>query len=443
VSGPSSDPIFPRLSSGPRKMEAEAVARHQRGRLEGAMVDAVARHGYWNTTLQELVTLARVSKATFYEHFDSKQDCFLRTFDDIVDEGARQVAEAFDRPGELGDRLLAGLTRLTSLAAEEEEAAYLATVESLALGAAAVPHRDRAALRFERLIRGSFDQSTTQAEVSDLTVRGIVAGLRNCVYRRLRTETVEELPEMAEPISRWVLGYSRPPGEAARRGAAAAASPTQPGPAADPDGDGAPGWDEPPDSERCREELDKRERILRAAARVGVEKGYEALSIPAISTAAAVSNQTFYDHFPGKREAFVAAFDALAANTLSVAGGAFAVEQERPGSGRPEAIGVGLRALLDHIASDRLFARMAFFELPTAGPGALDHADNVLGGFTAYLEAEPGAPGSSRPVPKVIGDAIVGGVWAVIQHEIHSGRLSELPLRAPQIAEFTMSPFDD
>jgi AcrR family transcriptional regulator len=424
-------------------MDAEAVARHQRGRLEGAMVDAVARHGYWSTTLQELVTLARVSKSTFYEHFESKQDCFLRTFDDIVDEAARRVAETFDEPGELGDRLLAGLRRFMALAAEEEDAAYLATVESLTLGAAAVPHRDRAAQRFERLIRSSFDQAPTPAEVSDLTVRGIVAGLRNCVYRRLRTETVEELPEMADPIAGWVLGFSRPPGEAARRGAQAAASPAPIAPAADLDGDRPPGWEEPPDSQRCREELDQRERILRAAARVGVEKGYEALSIPAISTAAAVSNQTFYDHFPGKREAFVAAFDALAADALSVAGGAFAAEQDRPGSGRPEAIGVGLRALLDHIASDRLFARLAFFELPTAGPAALDHADNVLGGFTSYLESEADAPGSGRPVPKAIGDATVGGVWAVIQHEIHSGRLSELPLRAPQIAEFTLSPFDD
>ena len=97
ASGPSAHPIFPRLSSGPRKMGAEAVARHQRGRLEGAMVDAVSRHGYRETTLQELVTLARVSKSTFYEHFESKQDCFLCTFDDIVDE-AEQAGRRGVRP---------------------------------------------------------------------------------------------------------------------------------------------------------------------------------------------------------------------------------------------------------------------------------------------------------------------------------------------------------
>jgi AcrR family transcriptional regulator len=424
-------------------MEAEAVARHQRGRLEGAMIQAVSRHGYWETTLQELVTLAGVSKATFYEHFESKQDCFLCAFDDIVDEASRQIGEAFDRPGDLDERILAGLTRFMSLAAEEEAAAYLATVESLTLGAAAVPHRDRAALRFERLIRDNFDQAPSEHRVSELNVRGIVAGLRTCVYRRLRTETVESLPSMAAPLSEWVLCYSRAPGEAALRAAAAAATPAVP--ASRPADEGAPeepGWEEPPDSPRCRETLDQRERIIRAAARVGVEKGYGALSIPAISTAAAVSNQTFYDNFPGKREAFVAAFDALAANTLQVAAAAFAGAVSRPRVGRPEAIGVGLRALLDHIACDPLFARLAFFELPTAGPAALDHADNVLGGFTSYLEGEPGST-SEEAVPKVIGEVIGGGIWAVIQHSINTGKLSELPLRAPQIAEFAVTPLGE
>ena len=76
--------LFPQLTGGPSKLEPDAVARHQQGRLEGAMVEAVARHGFAGTTLRELVGLAGVSKSTFYEHFESKQDCFLATFDEII-----------------------------------------------------------------------------------------------------------------------------------------------------------------------------------------------------------------------------------------------------------------------------------------------------------------------------------------------------------------------
>jgi TetR/AcrR family transcriptional regulator len=440
----TSGPIFPRLSTGPRKMEAEAVARHQRGRLEGAMVDAVARHGYAETTLRELVTLAGVSKGTFYEHFESKQDCFLTTFDDIIDIISGGIEQAVSEAGDPGEKLLAGLHTFTAVATEEKEAAYLAVVESLTLGADAVPHRDRAAHRFEAQIRQSLDRFPGDHRPSDLAVRGIVAGLRNCVYHRLRDETIEELPGMTDSIAAWVLSYSHAPGDPARRAAAAAAhpAPVPQEPAIEADGEpGPPGWDEPPDSPLSRKTVDQRERIIRAAARVGVENGYEALSIPAIASAAAVSNQTFYDHFPSKRDAFVAAFDALAADALRSVAGTFLAALERPGVERPEAIGIGLRALLDHIAGNPLFARLAFFELPAAGPAALDHADTVLGGFTSYLEGEPDGSGGLA-VPKVVGEMIGGAIWAVIQHEINSGKLSELPCRAPEIAEFTLAPFD-
>src|SRR5690242_15072 len=90
----SSRPLFPQLSGGPRRMPAEQVAEHQKARLEGAMVEAVARHGYAGTTLRELVALAGVSKTTFYEHFESKEDCFLATLDAIIAETTRRVGTA-------------------------------------------------------------------------------------------------------------------------------------------------------------------------------------------------------------------------------------------------------------------------------------------------------------------------------------------------------------
>lgn len=441
ASKPSAGPIFPRLSSGPRKMRAADVARHQRGRLEGAMVDAVFRHGYWETTLRELVTLAGVSKSTFYEHFASKQDCFLRTLDDILDVVAGRVEEA-TRSGSLDEKARAGVRVFADLAVEEEPAAYLATVESLALGAAAVPHRERSAERFEAIVRASMEDADTGHDVTDVVIRGIVAGLRNCVYWRMRTKTAAELPALTDTMADWMVGYARPPGEAARRAAATADAWRPPAESDDPQDAEEPDWEEPPDSPRGRRELDQRERIIRAAARIGAEQGYDSLSIPAIASAAAVSNQTFYDHFPGKREAFVAAFDALAAAAVRSAGEALAAELERPGSERPEAIGAGVRALLEHIAADRLFARLAFFELPAAGPEALDHADRTLGAFAAYLQAAPDPKGETA-LPRAIQDALAGGVWAVIQHEIHAGRGEELPRRAPEIAEFVVTPLGD
>jgi AcrR family transcriptional regulator len=404
-------------------MEAEAVARHQRGRLEGAMVEAVARHGFGETTLRELVSLAGVSKTTFYEHFRSKEDCFLATFDDAILEIDRRVIEAFDEPGDLREKLLAGVGTLMDVVAEEQAAAALVAVDSLALGAAAVPHRERASERFERLIQRGFDESPSPHAASTLTVRGIVAGIRNCVYQHLRAGNIDGLPGASEPIVDWVLCFDRPLGTTARRAAAAARRPAQRPPRSD-DGHG--------------ESEEKRERIVSAATRLGFENGYEALSIPAISGGAGISNQTFYEYFPGKREAFLAGFDKLAQETMSVVMTAAAAESEGP-----EAIGAGMRALLEHIAEDETFARLAFFELTMAGPAALDQADRILGGFTSFFSTDAGVDGADEAFPPVILEAIGGGTWAVIQHEIAAGRRDRLPERAAEIVEFAVAPFDE
>src|SRR4051794_25287721 len=97
-------PMFPRLSSGPGGIGRRQTQRHQRGRLEGAMVAAVAKHGYAETTVSELVGLAGVSKSTFYEHFGGKEECFLATFETIVNEASARVALAYRTDGGLEER---------------------------------------------------------------------------------------------------------------------------------------------------------------------------------------------------------------------------------------------------------------------------------------------------------------------------------------------------
>ncbi|HSS43063.1 MAG TPA: TetR/AcrR family transcriptional regulator [Solirubrobacterales bacterium] len=419
-------------------MTPERVASHQKARLEGAMVEAVARHGFAGTTLRELVALAGVSKSTFYEHFDSKQDCFLSTFDEIVAEVGERVGQAYREHDDFRTRLVAALAAFMDMAVAEPAAARLAAVESLTLGAAGVAHRERGSQAFELMIAQSFEHSPSPGEVPAMTVRAIVGGVRGVVYRRLRAGHQADLPGLVPELVDWALRYQEPDSEAVARACAAAAEPA-PLVQATGDEEGGeaekPGWSEPPDSPRSRAELSQRERIVRAAARVVVEKGYEALSIPTISATAGTSNQTFYEHFRNKRDAFIAAFEILSGQVLAASAAAFATAGDRP-----EAIGVGLRAMLENIAADELFARLAFFELPTAGPAALDFADTAMDAFTAYLTPElrpSGIPGSvSGPILEAIGS----GIWAAIQHEIAHGRTAELPAKAPEITRIALAP---
>jgi hypothetical protein len=59
-----------------------------------------------------------------------------------------------------------------------------------------------------------------------------------------------------------------------------------------------------------------------------------------------------------------------------------------------------------------------------------------IGAFTAFLD--PGAFGATTPrhPPRVVTNAISGGAWAVIQHEIADGHRAALPHLAPELAGF-------
>lgn len=400
------------------------------------MVEAVARHGYGETTIAELVGLAGVSKSTFYDHFSDKEHCFLATFESIVDRLSQRVSEAYLRPGDFRQKLIAALSVFMFFAVEEPAAASLIAVDALTLGTAGVKHRERASERFEILLHRSFDELPERERIPPNTARVVVNGIRGVAYWRLRAGNQAELPGLVEPLVDWALGYGQPEGKLTQRAAAAAAEPAPPPPP--PEDPSLPGWDEPPDSPRSRRALTQRERIVRAAARVVYERDYEALSIPAISRAAGVSNQTFYEHFDSKRDAFLGAFEPLLGRTVTVAAAAIAATGDRP-----EALGAGIRALLESIAADELFARVAFFELAVAGPTALDRGDDALRAFTAFLDPAVSPSEFTQELPEVVKEAVGAGIWGVLLYEISHGRLRQLPELAPEITRLALVPLEN
>jgi hypothetical protein len=108
---------------------------------------------------------------------------------------------------------------------------------------------------------------------------------------------------------------------------------------------------------------------------------------------------------------------------------------------RPEAVGAALRALLDYVSTHELFARLAFFELPSAGPVALDRADEMLGTFIAYLRPPLAPSAIGGPVSEVVYEAIGTGSWAVLQYEISHGRREQIAAVGPELCAVALAPF--
>ena len=84
---------YGKLSPGPG-LSSREVASHQRARLHAAMVEIAGEYGYEAVTVRELARLAGVSTRAFYEGFRDKEECFLKTYELVVQRAAAEIYSA-------------------------------------------------------------------------------------------------------------------------------------------------------------------------------------------------------------------------------------------------------------------------------------------------------------------------------------------------------------
>src|SRR3954451_21815439 len=88
-------------SSVPRGRHApplEVRQGRQRRRLNEAAAAVFARCGYADATAEMIAREAGMSKATFYEHFDNKEDCICALFDTAAQTLLGAITDAASSP---------------------------------------------------------------------------------------------------------------------------------------------------------------------------------------------------------------------------------------------------------------------------------------------------------------------------------------------------------
>jgi len=111
----------------------------------------------------------------------------------------------------------------------------------------------------------------------------------------------------------------------------------------------------------------QRRRMLLAVAEAMAADGYTATSVADVIERAGVSRETFYQQFSSKLDCFLAAFDA--GGELLLAG----MQEQFATGGEPlERLEGALRAYLETIAANPMFARLFLVESVAAGPRAIE-----------------------------------------------------------------------
>ena len=179
-------------------------------------------------------------------------------------------------------------------------------------------------------------------------------------------------------------------------------------------------------------------RLIEGLAACIRTQGYADTTVADIVREARTSRRTFYEHFDGKDECFVAAFDTVTEQMRERVDEAFKAEDEWPVATR-----AGIEAMLVFLASEPNLARLAMVEALVAGPVVVERYDAAVQTFLPYLAQ--GRKGASKEILKHLSDsteeALVGGMVSLVSRRIVAGQTEELESLLPDLTEFTLAPF--
>jgi AcrR family transcriptional regulator len=142
------------IPAGRHTLTPEEVRARQRERLLRAMGHCVSERGYTETTIADVVRVARTSRSVFYRHFADKEQCFLEAYRKMTKVRIRaSLAAAAKEPGWQA-KLDAGIATYFRWMAEHPEVALATVVEVHAAGRPALKARSRALREWMRTIDG-------------------------------------------------------------------------------------------------------------------------------------------------------------------------------------------------------------------------------------------------------------------------------------------------
>jgi AcrR family transcriptional regulator len=374
------------------------------------MVASCAARGYKATTVADLIALAGVSRATFYQHFKDKSECFRAAVEVLLIAGLDLIAhhlEGESPPEERTKRALQAFLRLT---AEQPAAAQTAMVQAYSAGSAGLEPINDAFEQACELANEAMRKWPGHDRTPEQLSRAVVGGIHRVLYVHLHRGEEKALLDACDDLWNWARGFGAPesfpqPKKRSYR------------------------WDPPISRGR-----DRYEHILRSFASTVKDRGYLRVTVPEIAAEAGVSNSTFYQHFENKEDALHAALDLSGAQLLAAA-----IPPARREPDWPHALRRAIEGLCQFLVSEPAYASLRAVEVYTAGPGAIAHRDRA---WEEIIEQLVPAEIRHRTSPSASLSicASAGAVYGLLYERVRKGELDKVITMAPLLTYITLTP---
>jgi AcrR family transcriptional regulator len=200
-------PELARLPPGRHGLPREFVAHNQRERLIAGLAEAVAENGYSGTTISHITRHAAVSRRTFYEHFTTKDACFIAAYDLVMAELRERVAQAFEEAEDWPHAVRAGIRAMLRFLVVEPNLARLSMVEAMVAGPVVVERYDAAIQSFVPYFRSGREGLPADVfeRLSPTTEEALVGGMISLISRRVLADRTAELESLLPDLVEFIL----------------------------------------------------------------------------------------------------------------------------------------------------------------------------------------------------------------------------------------------
>lgn len=180
-------------------------ARPARDRLLQGVLEVCGEMGYEQVAVKHIIKRAGASRATFYKHFDDREDCFAQAHGDASEWLYRRLLGAAKRQSSWREGLRAALSELLEFCARQPAVAKALFVEVHAAGERSLAQRADLMERLSRALDSARHEISTRQAPPPVTSTFMVGAIDTLVCAKLMDGDGERAPEMLPGLLHFVV----------------------------------------------------------------------------------------------------------------------------------------------------------------------------------------------------------------------------------------------
>jgi AcrR family transcriptional regulator len=181
---------------------------------------------------------------------------------------------------------------------------------------------------------------------------------------------------------------------------------------------------------------DVRERLTDAVTRAATECGYPAVDVEQIAQYAGVSVEEFNQHFEGKDQCLLAAYDRFLERMLE-----HIDEACEEAENWPEKVRCTIESAFDFVTELDGAARLFAVDSMRTGPAAVELACSAIDSAALRLKHGRLLFPAAAQMPDPTERTLVAGVVMIASIQLLSEEASQLPHLAPEAVEMVLTPY--